>query len=288
VDVVTALYQCGGGARWSRLRLLGVSEHAVRIAVSSGRIKQVARGGYALPDAPSALITAVALGGVTSHHSAARLHGLAVWDAPVLPHVTVPRGSSRTATDAVVHTSALGRGDVEAWRPVTSLRRTLVDCGRALPLPEAVTVLDSATHIGLIECRELQAIAAGARGPGSANLRLAVRHLDPDAQSALESVLRILLLACGADVRSQVLIPGVGRVDFLINGWLVIEGDGFEFHADRQSYRDDRRRATALLTGGYALLRFSWEDVRFRPAWVIDQVLAALRLGGRHDVVSGS
>jgi very-short-patch-repair endonuclease len=59
----------------------------------------------------------------------------------------------------------------------------------------------------------------------------------------------------------------------------VIEGDGFAFHADRDSYRNDRRRATALLTGGYALLRFSWEDVRFRPEWVIDQVLTALRLG---------
>lgn len=51
--------------------------------MSNGRIKQVARGGYALPDAPSALITAVALGGVTSHHSAARLHGLALPRADV-------------------------------------------------------------------------------------------------------------------------------------------------------------------------------------------------------------
>jgi predicted transcriptional regulator of viral defense system len=166
VDVGAALQQCGGGARW-----------------------------YALADAPSALVTAVALGGVASHHSAAQLHGLAVWEAPVLPHVTVPRGSARTITDAVVHPSALGRGDVELWRPVTSLRRTLLDCARALPLPEAVTVLDSATHLGLIECHELRDIAATARGPGSANLRRAVRHVDPNAESALESVLRILLPA---------------------------------------------------------------------------------------------
>jgi very-short-patch-repair endonuclease len=207
------------------------------------------------------------------------LLGLAVWELPALSHVTIPRGSSRSAPDAIVHVAALGPDDVEPWRAVTSVRRTLLDCARVLPLPEAVTVLDSATHLGLITCRELQTVATAARGTGSANLRRAVRHIDPEAGSALESVLRIMLLACGGDVRSQVWIAGVGRVDFVINGWLVIEGDGFAFHADRQSYRNDRRRATALLIAGYALLRFSWEDVRFRPAWVIEQVTAALRLG---------
>jgi hypothetical protein len=30
------------------------------------------------------------------------------------------------------------------------------------------------------------------------------------------------------------------------------------------------------------LLRFTWEDVRFRPGWVLDQVLRVLSLGPRH------
>jgi very-short-patch-repair endonuclease len=279
MDVKAALQCCGGAARLYRLRRLGVTEYALRMAALTGRIKRIDRGSYALCDAPPAFLAAVALSGVASHATAAELHGLSVWQRPALPHVTIPRGGARSAADAVVQVSTLGPDDTESWRPITSLRRTLLDCGRSLPLPEAVAVLDSAVHLGLIGCREFQDLAAAARGAGSANLRRAARHLDPEAASALESVLRIVLLACSGEVRSQVSIPGVGRVDFLIDGWLVIEADGFEFHADRESYRNDRRRATALATRGYVLLRFTWEDVRLRPKWVIDHVVAALRLG---------
>jgi len=148
-----ALQQCGGAARWSGLRRLGVSEHAVR---TDGRIKQIGRGAYALPEAPATVVTAVALGGVLSHLSAAALHGLDVWELPPLPHVTIPRGSSRSAPDAVVHVATLGPTDVDPWRPVTSLRRTLLDCGRTVPLPDGVVVLDSAIRGRLIECRELR------------------------------------------------------------------------------------------------------------------------------------
>lgn len=70
---------------------------------------------------------------------------------------------------------------------------------------------------------------------------------------------------------------GVGRVD-LLAGDLVIEADGFEHHSDRDSYRNDRRRAAALALLGYRLVRFGSEDVVHRPA----ETLAVLaRLTGR-------
>lgn len=81
-------------------------------------------------------------------------------------------------------------------------------------------------------------------------------------------------------------LRGVGRVDLLVDGWLVVETDGFTFHADRASYREDRCRDAALSHSGYVWLRFTYEDVvghpdrmvaeapetwtRGRPPWWVD------------------
>ncbi len=57
---------------------------------------------------------------------------------------------------------------------------------------------------------------------------------------------------------------------------LLVEVDGFAFHADRSRYRSDRRRTNALVLAGWRVLRFSWEDVVHRPDVVVAQVRAAL------------
>lgn len=78
----------------------------------------------------------------------------------------------------------------------------------------------------------------------------------------------------------QVFIRGVGRVDLLVDGWLVIEADGYEFHRSRADYRNDRRRGNALAARGYALLRFSYEDAVHHPGYVagtVREVLAGQR-----------
>lgn len=99
-------------------------------------------------------------------------------------------------------------------------------------------------------------------------MALAFRLVDPDCGSVLESLCRVLLLLAGlGPVETQLVVRSrtgqfVGRVDF---AWskerLVVETDGFAFHADRRAYRADRRRGNALVLAGWRLLRFSWEDV---------------------------
>jgi very-short-patch-repair endonuclease len=69
----------------------------------------------------------------------------------------------------------------------------------------------------------------------------------------------------------------VGRVDLLVDVWLVLEADGFEHHSNRASYREDRRRGNALAVLGYAVLRFSYEDIVHHEdvvAEVVARVLA--------------
>jgi very-short-patch-repair endonuclease len=57
---------------------------------------------------------------------------------------------------------------------------------------------------------------------------------------------------------------------------LVVEADGFAFHADRGSYRRDRERQNDLERLGWRVLRFTWEDVQGRPEYVVALVRGCL------------
>ena len=78
--------------------------------------------------------------------------------------------------------------------------------------------------------------------------------------------------SAGLSVQSQVYIPDVGKVDLLIDGWLVIEIDGYAHHSTREQFRNDRRRANLLAEKGFVLLRFSYEDVMHRTAKMVAQI----------------
>ncbi|MGQ0625010.1 MAG: endonuclease domain-containing protein, partial [Sporichthyaceae bacterium] len=286
MEITQALRRCGGAARWSRLCELGVRERDLRAAVIAGRVSKTGRGGYFLPDAPPCLVTALMLGGVASHASAAALHGLALWTPPEVFAVTVALGTRKAAYGVRVHRADLSEGDLDPRLLMTSLQRTLLDCGRTMPLMEAVVVLDSALHGHMIGRAALRRAAEAARGHGATALRQAVSFADALSESALESVLRLLLELTGAELRSQVHVEGVGVVDFLLDGWLVIEADGFAFHSDRPAYRNDRRRANALAERGYVLLRFTWEDLKDKPMWVLAQVEAVRVQAGRRRPAS--
>ena len=75
-------------------------------------------------------------------------------------------------------------------------------------------------------------------------------------------------------------MPGVGVVDMLLDGWLVLETDGFAFHSGTEDFARDRRRGNALADQGYVLLRFTYRDVVHRPEALVAQVLRVLA-GGR-------
>ncbi len=277
MDLRTALYFCGGAARPDRLRETGVSPQALRAGRRAGLV--ASRGTYALPDTPPAIVTAVRLGGVVSHGTAASLHGFALWSPDPTIHVTVRSGSREAEPGVRIHRGRLSSDDVDPFRPVATPLRTLLDCGRAMPFVDAVVVMDSALHRGQVKLQELQAAAAAARGPGAGALRRAVRCVDPRAGSPLESVLRLGLWTLDCDLHSQVPVEDVGDVDFVLDGWLAIEGDGFSYHADRAAYRKDRGRGNALVLRRHVLLRFTYEDVRYRMDWVLDLVTRVLAAG---------
>lgn len=272
VDVMAALQSCGGAASWRRLRALGVTWYAMWRAVSDGRALRVRRGAYALPAADAAAVAVVRLGGVLSCTSAARCLGLPVLVECCI-HLTVPRSWGHARLAGVrVHRRDLDSDEHDEVS--TGLLRTVLDCARELSVREAVAIGDAALRTGLTT-GELETAASREMGRGAPAIRRAVALMDGCSESPIESCLRLLLREFGR-VEAQVLIAGVGRVDFLVDRWLVVEADGFAHHSTRDHYREDRRRANALAARGYVLLRFTYEDAVHRPEYVVETVRAVL------------
>ena len=96
---------------------------------------------------------------------------------------------------------------------------------------------------------------------------------DGRCESGIESIARYLLQLLGLRVEVQVQIDGVGRVDLLVEGRLIVEIDGRRWHPD---FERDRRRDTSAAIGRYRTLRFTWKQVLYDWPRVQAAVLAAL------------
>lgn len=232
---------------------------------------QLGRGLFCLPGTESTWITeAVRRSAVLSCGAAAQHHGLDVFGHVGL-HL-VASGPREVRRSTVFH-----RRQVDCDARVTTLRQTLVDCCRCLPVGQAVSVLDSAVRQGRVDLDELAALVPQ-RGRWARRLRDTVRLVDPQAQSVLESAARVLFVTAGiGPVQSQVEVPCVGWVDLVVAGWLVIEVDGYAVHRGR--FREDRRRDAELVRQGFVVLRFTYDDLERRPEWVLAVVRETLALG---------
>lgn len=290
-EVVTLLRRQGGFARRQDLRSAGLPRRALERAVATGALRLLAGGVVtARSDVgadQAARAAVVGLDGAASHTTAAVAWGIELVVLPTGPEVTVGRDRSRAAwAGAVVHRRDLAADDVlvrDGLR-LTSPLRTVLDLCRSLPLPEAVAAADSALRLGLLHVEELVgASTALPAARGRSRVARVVALVDPASGSVLESLCRVLLVLAGTGPpQTQFHVRGrggrlLGRVDF---AWpearLVVETDGFAFHADRNSYRADRRRTNALVVDGWRVLRFTWEDVVHHPEHVVATVRAAL------------
>jgi very-short-patch-repair endonuclease len=282
VPVTEVLLQLGGVA--GRAQLLRHCERPeVDRALTSGDVVAVARGRYALPAADEALVAAHRVGGVVSHRSAALRHGWPVLVVPRVPDVVVPkhrRLSRRRRAGVGVRWIDLAAG--EEREGVTSRDRTVVDCLRSLPFLEALAVADSALREGFGAAR-LRALASGARGPGSVQVREVARAATSLAANPFESGLRGIALSVeGLSVRPQVSVhdPGfLGRPDLVDERLgIVVEAESLEWHGGRIALARDCRRYNTFGVRGWLVLRFSWEDVMFHPDEVRQVLEAAVEL----------
>ncbi|MFT0846240.1 hypothetical protein VR010_00610 [Actinomycetaceae bacterium L2_0104] len=89
-------------------------------------------------------------------------------------------------------------------------------------------------------------------------------RINPKAESGTETMVRWFLESRGVQVRAQVPIADVGRVDMVVGESLVIECDSVAYHTDPKQYHNDRRRDLRLIEQGYLPLHLTWEDICLR------------------------
>lgn len=265
MDPVRAVALAGGVARWSDLRTAGASVRGVQAAVREGRIRHSGNR-YVLPGGPPDLAVAAGHASALGCVSALAHRGFPLLVSPSVPHLV----SSRHRVDRRVVWHRGATCESVAVAP----ERALAQMTACRPLVEVLVALDAATRSGLVDPDDLRACAPSRDRAG---LLWALRCTDPRAESVLESALRAHLLLAGVTgIQLQVDLDGIGRVDVLIDGWLVVEADGFEGHSSRTAYRNDRRRGVAGVVGGWVTLRFSYEDITQRGEWVAATVLAVV------------
>ncbi len=282
--VVQALIRAGSFAGTGELRQ-EVTARQLREAVSEGLAHRLSRGRYALPTAAVAGRAAYRLSGVVSHLSAAAHWQWEMKTPPELPVVSVGRkrriharrrgGVEVKWRSHLQSLHTVPSGEADAGPPVTSPMQTVLDCATDLPFDEALAVADSALRHAAVTRQQLKAAADQARGPGSRRIVRVVASASAKAANPFESVLRAIALDVpGLQVEPQVRIKMAPRlvaihpdlVDERLR--LVLEADGHEFHSSRAALTRDCARYVNLVSYGWTVLRFTWEQVMFKPEWV--------------------
>ncbi|WP_382305553.1 endonuclease domain-containing protein [Herbiconiux sp. UC225_62] len=283
--VIVLVTQLGGVASCGELMKLGTDRAGIDRSVRRGDLSRLRNGWVAVPQgAPSDVVAAVRAGGTLACVSA--LATRAIWTREdERRHVRVRRFAHDLAPDpGVVHHRSLQLDGLQpAVGGVDSVELALVHAIMCQPRRDAVASMDSALHHGLISEWRLASILAPLPACYSSLGALA----NGAAESGLETHLRLLLHSVGIEARVQVRISGVGRVDLLVGDRLVIETDGREWHSDRRSFADDKRRDFALAEQGYVVLRLSYAQVILQPHRTLDTIRAIVERGehrwsGRH------
>src|SRR3954447_5653853 len=295
MDLVSHVTLLGGAC--SRRVLVGrCGRGAVDRALEDGTLLRVARGRYALASASAAVLAAATVGGVLSMRSAAQRRGWGQKQVPELPDVTFPRNHHLPASArrlVVPHWSDIAPEDIEDG--ATGMRRTLIDCMRMLPLEEALPIVDSALRAGDVTVAGLRRIAFEMRGRGRARAMAVADMASAKPANPYESTLRAIASTVpGLEVlpqhpirvsASRVLQPDLADPAMGI----VIEAESFAWHGKSAALTRDCVRYNAFTIGGWVVVRFSWYQVMFEPAYVIEVLEATVRLVRRHaNVARGS
>jgi very-short-patch-repair endonuclease len=285
---------------WTTADLLarGKSEREIRRAIEQGALVAVRRGLVATPGTSGLLLRAARVGGIATSVTAAA--AMELWTPPDRPPGTVPVRPHRPEHDrlhvafrrtttrlhdpadgtlpfrptpaVVLHRTAPEIIDGAAGSGIAPALTMLEHAFRSLPPEHALAVLDSALHHRFLRAADLATLAA--RLP--ARLGPVVTAADGRADSGIETITRYLLRLAGLHVVVHPVLGGIGEVDLLVEGRLVVELDGKEFHDPDEAFERDRRRDLVAALTRYRSLRFTWRQVLFEWPAVEAAVFAAL------------
>lgn len=303
--VLPALPSTGNLWRTGQLHEKGLNSRAIKLLLRHGKLVRLRYGCYIRGDLwdkqtaatrSKQLIQAHAHGTLTtstgdfvySHTSAARLHGLFLWNVDDLIHLLlrVSPSSERLGKDVRGHTQPYTESDVVKIGNlrVTSLERTVVDCAMVLSYQQALVLVDHALRLGADKTL-MEAMAEGLPGRrGIRNLRMALLNADSRSESAGETLTRELLARLNLPMpEPQVVVEsrvGQYRLDF---AWkekkVALEFDGktkyFDYRPTAEVLYQERQRENALIEDGWTFVRVKWRDL-FREQEFKSRILTAL------------
>ncbi|MGV2982214.1 DUF559 domain-containing protein [Microbacterium sp. AGC85] len=254
-----------GIARGVQLQRFGCTRTQLAAAAKTGTIVRVRTGVYALPGTDPYVVAAALHGGALTCAAALRRHG--VWllsDVTDVIHVWMGaagrkhHGKCGCTTHYTPGTSGLGLAPVAA---------ALVHLYRCSDQETFFAAYESAWNQRLISASDRDRIRREL--PRTAGWLLDLAR--GDAESGLESLLRLRLHLLGIRLDCQVRIDGVGRVDFVIDRRVILEADGKQNHEKSNRHKDLIRDAAASARG--------FETLRFDYAMIVhdwDRVVAAI------------
>ncbi len=265
-------------AQRSQLQALGYSQRSVEEAVKAQALRPILRQWLASEGAEPEACRAVALGGTLGSASALASHGVWLTRRSGLWVATVPQ-SSRHAEMRLGEKRLWVKprfivADEKRWR--MSVPDSLLQFALTSSSTDVIASMDSALRLSLISPDQLNAIFALL----PRRLRRLHARVNGKADSGLETIIRLAAEAEGWSVEIQVRIDGVGRVDILIDGWLVIECDGRTFHDTADAMAEDRRRDAELILSGYRFQRFAYNQIMQDLPQCVEVMRTILR-GGR-------
>jgi hypothetical protein len=149
---------------------------------------------------------------------------------------------------------------------VTSPLRTVLDLPQIASLDWAVAAADAAVHAGLVSAEALRENCRATRLINTAErIRGMGALVSGLAESPGESILRLRMRSWGWEPAEQVCLPWVAgrpRVDFLVDGVLVVEFDGaakYELDGDvARAHLREKARNEALSEAGFELIHITW------------------------------
>lgn len=265
-----------GICRGSRLLAFGCTRAEVREAADAGLIRRVRQGVYALPTVDPSIVTAANHGGALTCAAALRAYGVWMLPAPDAEvHVWLGRAGRRHLHPGCECTAHFSPGRAElGLAPVADC---LIHAFRCLEAEAFFAAFESAWNKRLIGTYDISRIRDAL--PRAARWMLDLAR--PDAGSGLESLLRIRLHLLGLTLACQVSIDGVGRVDFVIGGSVILELDGEENHAGPDKRHRDLVRDAAASALGYETRRFDYAQIVHDWPTVVPAIVAALRRATR-------
>lgn len=279
-----------------QLMALGVNQRTLRRRIDEGM--WIPHGRFVLrlagwPDdlASRSIATAMRLPGSTlAGVSAAVILGRGPWEGVALGDRPCVISGTRRQVPALFITHPGARSRRHGLVRVTCVQDTVVDLLRFLPAADARTVAYRALQNRTVSLAFLlEARERFTRHAGAEQMCAIIRDVSSGAHSEGESVLIGLL-------RDAEFTGWIANHPVRLGGRLVvidvafpelrlaIEVDGRAWHSGASRFQSDRRRQNALVRAGWAVLRFTWDDLTMRP----NAVIAEIREAGRRLAASCS